>query len=178
MKGQPSKRQVKNRSCKKSQCKKKAKTLKSSQRKSCGCGKKKCGCGNKTIKRGGNKNCGCDNKSVTDILKMNGGGCGCRNKLVKHMNGGNLADTKYYYGVNSQEDYNLPESSSMQGGKRKTRKMKGGNLLGRTYDNFFLNVPESKGMLQAGNIVDGKTMVSSAPYDHPAIEASAKQMLL
>ena len=111
--------------------------------------------------RKGGKGCGCDNKSLAEILKMTGGN--------------NLADTKYYYGVNNQEDYKLPESSSMRGGKKKRKsfkKMKGGNLLGRAYDNFFLNFPDTKGVNHAGAIANGDTIKSSAPYDHVKIETN------
>ena len=111
--------------------------------------------------RKGGKGCGCENKSLAEILKMNGGN--------------NLADTKYYYGVNNQENYKLPESSSMHGGKKKRKslkKMKGGNLLGRAYDNFFLNFPDTKGVNHAGAIANGDTIKSSAPYEHLKVETN------
>lgn len=115
---------------------------------------------NRKTRKGG-KGCGCENKSLAEILKMNGGN--------------NLADTKYYYGVNNQEDYKLPESSSMHGGKKKRKslkKMKGGNLLGRAYDNFFLNFPDTKGVNHAGAIANGDNIKSSAPYEHLKIETN------
>ena len=115
---------------------------------------------NRKTRKGG-KGCGCENKSLAEILKMNGGN--------------NLADTKYYYGVNNQENYKLPESSSMHGGKKKRKslkKMKGGNLLGRAYDNFFLNFPDTKGVNHAGAIANGDNIKSSAPYEHLKIETN------
>ena len=107
--------------------------------------------------------------------KNGGGDCGCEKTLYEKIfkGGNNLGDTKYYYGVNDQNGYNLPESSSLKGGKkknRKTRKMKGGMGMPRSYDNYFLNMPDMKGMQQTMDVVNGKTILSSAPYEQPLVE--------
>lgn len=107
--------------------------------------------------------------------KRGGGDCGCDKTLYQRVfeGGNNLGDTKYYYGLNDQKGYSLPESSSLKGGKkkyRKTRKMNGGMGLPRSYDNYFLNMPDMKGMQQTMNIVNGNTTLSSAPYEQPLVE--------
>ena len=115
--------------------------------------------------------------------KKGGEGCGCDGskelmKLLKMKGGNNLGDTKYYYGLNNQETYELPKSSSIHGGKKKRKsiKMKGGNIMLRSYDNFFLNFPDTKGVNQASDIMGGKTIESSAPYTHEKVEINQNRI--
>jgi len=134
---------------------------------------------NRKSRKGGKKNCGCGNEVTWNNIFKGG----------SHE----LGPTINSYPLNDQKDYIFPKSSSLHSGgkrkrvsKRKTKKIplkviKGGTgtypLTLPSYDNAFLNVPSTKGMVQVANMLVEKHVPETAPYSHLNVETNQYPMV-